>query len=292
MDPDTLATRALGSDLFSSRADLRASTFSSRADLRASTLAAAQASPSALAEVLPQNPAQVLATLMDFPGSVALAELLEAPLPAPSRSPEVRRLGALLLADVRARLDALEPTALKPLTGRRSPDLPSADELFMALSRHGVSRDATPRELANLAEALGAPIREALGTSLRKAQAHVATLRFEISADLRRLGPRADRLERIDAALGRAINAKLGELLDRMELAAQATFARACARAVEALYEDGGEPTREGLERWCAADGWIARYHERCVRMAKALFGHLRRGLEGLVRAVIAAEEP
>jgi hypothetical protein len=284
MDPDTLATRALGSDLFSSRADLRASTFSSRADLRASTLAAAQASPSALAEVLPQNPAQVLATLMDFPGSVALAELLEAPLPAPSRSPEVRRLGALLLADVRARLDALEPTALKPLTGRRSPDLPSADELFMALSRHGVSRDATPRELANLAEALGAPIREALGTSLRKAQAHVATLR--------RLGPRADRLERIDAALGRAINAKLGELLDRMELAAQATFARACARAVEALYEDGGEPTREGLERWCAADGWIARYHERCVRMAKALFGHLRRGLEGLLRAAILSEEP
>jgi hypothetical protein len=281
MDPDTLATRALGDDI------------GSRAGLRASTLMPVSTGliPAQQAEVLPQNPAQVLATLMDFPGSVALAELLEGPLPPPGSNPEVRALGARLLADVRVRLDSLEPAALKPLTGRRAPELPSPDELLMALQRHRIEPGVGSRELALLAEALGGPIREALGTSLRKAQAHVATLRFEITQELRALGPRADRLERIDAALARAINAKLGELLDRMELAAQQTFARACARAVESLLAEGATPSREQLAAWCAADGWIARYHERCVRMAKALYGHLRRTLEGLVRAAIDAEE-
>jgi hypothetical protein len=273
MDPDTLATRALGSSLMPASAGL------------------IPAPGGALAEVLPQNPAEVLATLMDFPGSVALAELLESPLPPAVGNREVAALGAQLLADVRTRLNATESVALKPLTGRRSPELPSADELALALKRHGIVPGAGARELALLADALGGPIREALGTSLRKAQAHVATLRFEITQDLRRLGPRADRLERIDAALGRAINAKLGELLDRMELAAQATFARACARAVESLLAEGDSPSLEQLARWSAPDGWIARYHERCVRMAKALYGHLRRTLEGLVRAAIDAEE-
>jgi hypothetical protein len=274
MDPDSLATRALGTSLMPAQAGL------------------IPAAPfGAIAEVLPQNPAQVLANLMDFPGSVALAELLETPLPPPGGNPEAAAIGAQLLADVRARLDALATATLKPLTGRRSPELPTVDELELALQRHRIEPGVGARELALLADALGGPFREALGTSLRKAQAHVATLRFEITQDLRRLGPRADRLERIDAALARAINAKLGELLDRMELAAQATFARACARAVEASFADDAPPRSELLAAWSAPDGWIARYHERCVRMAKALYGHLRRSLEGLVRAAIHAEE-
>jgi hypothetical protein len=36
--------------------------------------------------------------------------------------------------------------------------------------------------------------------------------------------------------------------------------------------------------------GWIERYRERCVRMTRALYGHLRRSLEGLLRAAIHAE--
>jgi hypothetical protein len=268
MDPDTLApTGALGTALIPVATPFGAG---------------------GLAQVLPQNPAEVLAALMDFPGSVAMAELLEGPSSRMPKNPEARVLGERLLDDVRARLDALEPLALKPLLGRRGPELPTPDELALALSRRAVVPGCSEAQIAALADSLGAPLREALGTSLRKAQAHVATLRWEIAHDLRVLGPKADRLERLDAALTRSMNAKMGELLDRMEHAAQATFARACAHAVQALGEDR---SAEVLASWCEEDGWISRYHERCVRMARALFGHLRRGLEGLVRAAAHAEE-
>jgi hypothetical protein len=123
---------------------------------------------------------------------------------------------------------------------------------------------------------------------LRQAQAHIATLRWEIAHDIRALGPKADRIERIDAALSRAMQAKMGELLDRMEYAAQLTFERACVHAVQELPETF---TEEDLVGWSAEDGWLGRYRDRCVRMTKALFGHLRRGLEGLLRAATHGED-
>jgi hypothetical protein len=268
----------------------------------------------ATAQPLPQNPAEVLASLMDFPGSVAVADLLNASESRVQPNPQAHSLAERMLEDVRARLDSLEPLALKPLMGRRGPELPTPDQLLLSLKKHGLPRariegagvpDAGPEGFAftraadALAVELGAPFRAALGTSLRQAQAHVATLRWEIAHDLRQLGPRADQMERLDAALTRSMQGKMGELLDRMEHAAQATFARACAHALAELFtveaslqgDANALPSAEALAAWCAADGWIGRYHERCVRMAKALFGHLRRGLEGLVRAAAHAEE-
>jgi len=239
--------------------------------------------------VVSQNPAEVLAALMDFPGSVALAELLEGGPSTTPRNPQAGSLGERLLDDVRARLDSLEPTALRPITGRRAPRVPSVDELVQIVARHGLARDRSEAVVQRVADELSAPFRSALSTSLRQAQAHVATLRWEIVHDVRVLGPNADRLERLDAAVTRSMQAKMGELYDRMEHAAYLTFVRACAHAVEALDQD---VSREALETWATEDGWIERYRERCVRMAKALFGHMRRGLEGLVRAAAHAEEP
>jgi hypothetical protein len=243
---------------------------------------AAETSPS-----VPQNPAEVLALLMDFAGSVALSELLDAPPPDGESHPHARALGEELTREVRARLDALLPAALKPLTGRRAPVLPPADEVF-ALVR-AAAPDGAPdaAAAAAIARQLGAPLRSALGSSLRQAQAHVATVRWEIAHELRGLGPRAERLERVDAALARSIQAKLGELLDRMEHAAELTFERACIHACSALPEAFGEAE---LAVWSGPQGWLERYRERCVRMTKALYGHLRRGLEGLLRAAIHAE--
>ena len=135
-----------------------------------------------------------------------------------------------------------------------------------------------------LMDELGIPFASALGTSLRQAQAHISTLRWEIAHDIRALGPTADRLERIDAALTRAMQGKMGELLDRMEYAAQLTFERACTHALMELPAEFGE---EDLAEWSEENGWLGRYRERCIRMTKALFGHQRRGLEGLLRAAI-----
>ncbi len=235
-----------------------------------------------------QNPAEVLAALMDFPGSVALAELLESGDSNVAPNPNAGSLGERLLEDVRARLDALEPTALRPILGRRAPRIPTVDELIAIVARHGVAGDRSETVVQRLANELSGPFRDAFSTSLRQAQAHVATLRWEIVHDVRALGPRADKLERLDAALTRSMQAKMSELYDRMEHAAYLTFVRACAHAVEAL---DAEITHDTLLSWTDEDGWIERYRERCVRMAKALFGHMRRGLEGLVRAAAHAEE-
>jgi hypothetical protein len=235
-----------------------------------------------------QNPAEVLAALMDFSGSVALAELLAAPLPSGPSHPQATALGEQLVAGVRARLDALLPLALKPLSGRRAPNVPPPYELLALLREHAPTGRPDPEAAARVARELGAPLRSALGTSLRQAQAHVATLRWQIAHELRALGPRAERLERIDAALQRSVQAKIGELLDRMEYAAELTFERACVHACAALPDDFGLPD---LEAWGADNGWFERFRERCVRMTKALFGHLRRAVEGLMRAAIHAED-
>jgi hypothetical protein len=233
-----------------------------------------------------RNPAEVLASMMDFPGSVALAELLDGKTQAVPLTPEQLELGERLLDDVRARLDALEPLALKPLVGRRAPELLGPDMLLEVLKRHGLHERRSEAQARKVADELGAPFASALGASLRQAQAHIATLRWEIAHDIRALGPKADRLERIDAALSRAMQAKMGELLDRMEYAAQLTFERACMHALDELPEGFGEAELAG---WSEEDGWLGRYRERCVRMTKALFGHLRRGLEGLLRATVVS---
>lgn len=258
-----------------------------------------------------KNPAEVLASLMDFPGSVALAELLDEPLPKQTHDPRTALLGEELLDSVRARLDALEPLALKPLSGRRAPPLLPPHDYMALLARHGLgpkaeqppavfedegqapestdrsSSETQPRThsataLSALTADLGDPFFSALGTSLRQAQAHIGTLRWEIAHEIRALSPTADRLERIDAALTRAMQGKMGELLDRMEYAAQLTFERACGHALMELPPNFGE---EDLLDWSSESGWLGRYRERCIRMTKALFGHLRRGLEGLLRS-------
>jgi hypothetical protein len=266
--------------------------------LVASAVGAAAAELARPAQLAAQNPAELLASLMDFPGSVALAELLgeTAPsLPRPEAGPHLgahassaRTLGEQLWADVQARLDALEPLALKPLIGRRGPPIPSSAEIFDQLARHGLTEGRCQARIARFADDLGAPFRSALGLSLRQAQAHVSTLRWELTHRLRALGPRADQLERFDAALSRAMQAKLGELLDRMEHAAHLTFVRACVHAFDELPEPLDEAR---LALWCDGQGWLVRYRERCVRMAKALFGHLRRNLEGLLRAARDSED-
>jgi len=236
-----------------------------------------------------RNPAEILAALMDFSGSVALAELLAAEPPDGPSHPDAARLGNTLMHEVRARLDSLLPLALKPLSGRRAPASPPAAALLALIREHAGDVRPSAEAAQRIANELGAPLQSALATSLRQAQAHVATLRWEIAHELRALGPRADRLERIDAALQRSIQVKLGELLDRMEHAGMLTFERACLRACENLP---AQPTEEALSRWVVETGWIERYRERCVRMTRALYGHLRRSLEGLLRAAIHAESP
>jgi len=239
--------------------------------------------------LVPQNPADVLARMMDFSGSVALAELLHTPEPAGPAHPDVEQRARKLREHVYSRFDALLHQSLRPLTGQRAPRLPTPEELLEAITLASGEPGRLPEGEAaiRLGRKLGAPLCSAFGHSLHQAQAHLAGLRAELVPELRALGPRADRLERIDAALQRAIQGKLLELFDRMQLAAALTFERACTQACAALPTPFGT---EELASWCGVQGWLERYRERCVHTTEALYGHLQRSLEGLLLASIHAE--
>jgi hypothetical protein len=260
---------------------------------------------------VPQNPAEVLARLMDFSGSITLAELLQEPVPEGPSHPHADRLARKLKDKVDAYLANALPQVLRPLTGRRAPSIPTATELMSviraamglapldvtssAVASSDLARTDVTYKLARpddqvalrLSRELGAPFWSALSASLRQAQMQLTTLRSKVAIDVRELGPRAERLERIDAVLQRSIETKLTELFERFELAAELTFERACVHACAELPDGFSE---HELAAWVAHDGWIERYRERCVRMTQALFGHLRRSLEGLLFAAAAAE--
>jgi hypothetical protein len=243
---------------------------------------------------VPRNPAEVLALLMDFSGSVALAEVLQEVAPAGHSHPRpVTAARALKLRDsVRAQLELMRVRSLRPLHGPRAPSTPTPAELLQAIV--GVTNDPArppcPPEgpaVLRLARTLGAPLYAAFGASLRQTESQFATLRLDIAHELQALGPRAARLERIDAALQRSIQAKVSELFERMELAAEASFERACAQACAALPLGFDA---DALASWAADGGLIARYKDRSEALTRALFAHLQRGLEGLLTAAIEAE--
>lgn len=236
-----------------------------------------------------QNPAEVLAVLMDFSGSVALAELLQVPAPDGPAHPDVQELSRKLQEYVRTKLDALLALSLRPLTGVRAPVIPLPEQLYesLALVAGGPGRVPDEQATRRLANDLGAPLHAAFGNSLRQAQAQLTGLRQEIAQHVRELGPRAERLERIDSALSRSIQRKQAELFERVELASDATFERACAHACAALPQDFGP---DALVSWSGPNGWLGRYRDRCVHMTKALFVHLQRSIEGLLVAAVQAE--
>lgn len=239
--------------------------------------------------LVPPNPADVLARMMDFSGSVALAELLHTPEPTGRSHPDVEQRARKLREHVYSRFDALLHQSLRPLTGLRAPKLPTPEELLqeIALASGEAGRLPEGEAAVRFARKLGAPLCSAFGKCLHQAQAHLAGLRGEILQDLRALGPRAARLESIDAALQRSIQGKMLQLFDRMQLAAELTFERACMQACAALP---APVAAEDLATWCGVQGWIESYRQRCVHTAEALYGHLQRSLEGLLLAAIHAE--
>jgi hypothetical protein len=244
---------------------------------------------------VPPNPAEVLALLMDFSGSVTLAELLQAPLPEGPPHPDASELAWKLQERVRKQLNALSTMVLRPLTGRHAPPHPTPQELMAALERCAGAPGQVPdardpqgqHALERFARDLGTPYFKALYKAVQQAQLQTQHVRLNITMELRQLGPRAARLEHIDSALQRSVQGKQIELFERLVLAAELTFERACARACAELPAGFGV---DELARWSAEDGWLDRYRERCVRMTQAMFGHLQRGLEGLVVAAVHAE--
>lgn len=238
----------------------------------------------------PDKPAEVLAALMDFSGGVALAELLQAPVRGGPPNPDASRLGYDLQERVQSQLDAMSTLALQRLQRdrRAESDIVVAELRELITSANlGSDRGVQPATALRIATELRKRVGWRLGASMRQAQSDLARLRANIAAELRRLGPRAAQLERIDAALETSLQHKLADLYDRVLRAAEQNFDRACVDACSGLQEGFGEADLTG---WLASSGWIARDRDRCERTIGAFCVHLRRGLEGLVMAAIQAE--
>src|ERR1700712_3597761 len=123
-------------------------------------------------DVTPPNPAEVLAQLMDFSGSVTLAELLQAPPPpsfdiAPSH-PNANELAWKLQESVQRQLSALSTNVLRPLQGRYAPVHPTAAELVSSMTRiaGALSRVPDAPGVEQLARELGEPYFSALYKSV------------------------------------------------------------------------------------------------------------------------------
>ena len=239
---------------------------------------------------LPDKPAEVLAALMDFSGGVALAELLVAPVPSGRSHPDAGRNGYDLQERVQAQLDAISTRALQRLQRERRLESDIAtSELLAVVAQLTGPTGLGPQVAKRVASELRKRVGWQLGASLRQAQVDLARLRSNIAAELRSLGPRADQLERIDAALQTSLQHKLIELYDRLLRAAEQNFDRACYEACVSLPKDVALSEPE-LASWLAPHGWLARDRERCELTIHAFCVHLRRGLEGLVLAAIEVE--
>lgn len=239
----------------------------------------------------PQSPAEVLAALLDFSGTVALAELLEAPAPQGSPHPAVQSAARELEDKLCRQLDALAARASKRLAQEAEPASAFPPAVLMQrierVTQGRASRVPSGQACARLARDLGGSLHAALTTCIRRGQADYATLRAQIAPELRALGPHAERLEHIDAALQLGIQAKLSGLFERLVLASELSFEHACVEACATLSEDF---SASQLASWTGPEGWLVRHRQRCERMLLAFCGHLRRAAEGLVQAAIHAE--
>ena len=248
------------------------------------------AAPAQARSPTPTKPAEVLAALMDFSGGVALAELLQAPVANGPAHPDAARNAYDLQDRVQSQLDAISTRTLQRLQRERRAESEIAPaELLELVARIGGKSDRGIRHEVALRVAL--ELRKLIGwrlaASLRQAQSDLVRLRANIAGELRLLGPRADQLERIDAALHVSLSRKLTDLYERVLRAAAQSFDRACIDACASLPADYGEAE---VASWLAPAAWLARDRERCERTIGAFCVHLRRGLEGLVQAAIQAE--
>jgi hypothetical protein len=234
----------------------------------------------------PPTPAEVLARLLDFSGGIALAELFRTPPPDGFSHSEASRLASKLQEKLTAELDAMTTRALARLAA--GSDRGPAQWLeVIERAMGGAGRAPRGQAAVRVARELGAPLRAAVAASLRQSQADVARLRANIAGDLRALGPRSARLEQLDAALQLGIQSKLGRLFERLAQAAELSFERASLDACAALTDGFGAAD---LARWAQPDGFLELHRERCTRMLRALCGHLRRNIEGLLAAAAQLE--
>lgn len=242
--------------------------------------------PFAAVEPAPEvDAAAVLADLIDLRGGVLLAELLAgldaidaAPDPeAPAIAARVRRRVAEGLDALEGRLNSAFENALRPRYR-----LPTAPRAFQVLQQTGALDARRGRPLKTATRTLWAPCGEFVETQLKRARFAIQELRSAVAPELRRLGPDAARLERLDAALDAATRHEVERLYRRVTVACEASFAQALRRAVAALPRS---PELADLAEGFSAWGWLPEEIEKARGLVLGIVHRERARLEALVEA-------
>lgn len=190
--------------------------------------------------------ASVMASLLEFGGSMRLAERLAEPPPRAPRStphPGSRPLEARIDRE----LELLRTRVERAFESVR----PRAVSLWNALE------DATAWGNPQLtADTLWAPLGEVIGSRIDAVRSTTSEIRHEIAHELR-LDPSATHLEALDAVLHEAMHGATQKLCARIVPAMHAVFTRDVNAASSALPDF---PRREQLEPWCRRDGCVAKH--------------------------------
>jgi len=233
----------------------------------------------------PRSPVEVLASRSDLAGSVAVAEVL-----ANDEWPaaEARVDDGRWLADhVRLRLEStgrwLEKTLADPSRGR-SP-LPGAGRMHQAIAEAAVAEDREDDWAAELGRRFARSWAHRCLAILRTLRRETQRLRKEASPDLFALGPRAARLERLDAALRRSLAAARADADQAFAERFAGAFAAMLRRFVEAAEEPASLPVA-AVERFAQA-GPAAELRADLDAALRAAFREERALLEAVVRACI-----
>jgi hypothetical protein len=229
--------------------------------------------------------AQFLADLIDLRGGVALAERLAAldgvdAAFDPAAAERVRERLATDLGEIEARLTDAFDNALKPRYR-----LPTAHRALTILTQADALKTRKGKALRSATRNLWAPVGEFVETQLKRARFALADLRVAVGEELRRMGPDAARLERLDAALEAATRHEVERLYRRIPSACEASFGAAFREAVLALpAEPASTDLAEGFSAW----GWLPEEIEKARGLVAGVVRRERRRLEALVEAACA----
>ncbi len=246
------------------------------------------------AEIERRGPAEALGGRFEINGSIWLSDLLDTGVSGetPQDLETVLEQTLVFRERLTLRIRAIRNQILRRYeTAFDGTDrLPNAAELLKTLEANGARPKGTKKTLARVAKACSYAHGQRFGRALRTARAELVFLRDDLTPEIQRLGPEATEIERIDAALSRALLVGTRELMDQLTERLEESFEAAFIHAAEAL-PDGpiDDPAVvAAAEGWLAEDGFIRAHVRDAEALALALYD---RDAELLTQLVDAACE-
>lgn len=243
-----------------------------------------------------RGPAEAMGSRFDINGSIWLSDLLDSG--ASGASPPEDFDSALdatlsfrdrLKSRIRSVRGQIRRRYADPFSGPKP--LPGPTAVANALDAAGARPSCREKTASRAAHAVSASHVDRFSRSLNTARAELIFLRDDTTPELQRLGPAATEIERIDAALSRALLVKSRALIDHMIKKLEASFESAFVAAALALPDGAVDDPAvvAAVTGWFVeGDGWLRAHVRDFESLALAIYD---RDAELLTHLVDAACE-